>query len=120
MPLREIIGERRVSQYSRTRGQRVYENPETGSVDFDSKYQGVQFMETWEPIIIPKSVGDALHVVNAAEEGRLDLISLDYYDTTNYDWVIAMVNGLPDMVQSVKAGTGLRIPIEESIVARLR
>lgn len=118
--LKEVIEERRISQFSRTRGQRVYENPITGDVAFDNKYGKKIFLDTWEPVSIPESSGDSLYVVKVAEEGRLDLISMEAYGTPNYDWVIAMVNDLPDMVQSVTAGKLLRIPSEEAIVARLK
>ena len=124
--LEEIIVNKRILYNSRSRGLRVYRHPATGDKNYDDKYEGISFLETWQPFDIPPSEGDALHVVTPGEEGRLDLISYRYYNNSNYDWVIAMVNNLPDMVQSTirsesenKSPLVLRIPAQAAIEAAI-
>ena len=105
---------------SRVRGARLFRHPRTGSTEYDRRYAGAIFPETWEPFDIPPSADDSFHVVVSGEEGRLDLISWRYYEDSNYDWVLAMVNGLPDMVRSVRLELILRIPAVPSIHAAFR
>lgn len=44
---------------------------------------------------------------------RLDMLSLELYDTTEYDWILALYNGLKST--NLTIGITLRYPTKESI-----
>lgn len=54
------------------------------------------------------------HVVEAIEEGRLDMISQIYYGDPQYFWIIAMANNIIDPLLVVQ-GTILKIPDFDSL-----
>lgn len=47
--------------------------------------------------------------VSIAEEGRLDIIANQYYNTPRFWWVIALANNIIDPFD-IPVGTTLRIP----------
>jgi len=49
-------------------------------------------------------------LVPQSMEGRLDLISFQYYGTPNYWWLIALVNNILDIEAEVVVGAQLNIP----------
>ena len=50
------------------------------------------------------------HLVSAVDKNRLDLISLQYYQTTIYWYMIAEVNGIEDAMDELEIGDVLKIP----------
>lgn len=57
------------------------------------------------------------HVVEANQEGRLDIISNIYYGTPAYFWAIADANNIIDPL-TIVAGTVLLVPNIESLYRR--
>jgi hypothetical protein len=62
-----------------------------------SKYPDISFSDT--DIYIEAAYGD-----------RLDIISYDYYKSTEYYWILLVANNLPGDSIFVPPGTQLRIP----------
>jgi len=62
-----------------------------------SKYPDIAFSDT--DIYIEAAYGD-----------RLDIISYDYYKSTEYYWILIVANNLPGDSIFVPPGTQLRIP----------
>jgi hypothetical protein len=62
-----------------------------------SKYPDIAFSDT--DIYIEAAYGD-----------RLDIISYDYYKSTEYYWILLVANNLPGDSIFVPPGTQLRIP----------
>lgn len=58
---------------------------------------------------------DTIFTVDAAHEFRTDLISLKFYGTAKYDWVIEDFNNIKDPIKDVVAGTKLIIPDKSKI-----
>ena len=77
---------------------------------------GEEIIESQNRIIIPKSDSDIYHEVQAGEEGRLDLISHQYYGTPLYWWGIAYASNVFDPF-SIKVGDTLRVPPLMNIVS---
>ena len=70
-----------------------------------SKYPDIPFSD--QDIYIETVYGD-----------RLDMISYEYYKSTDYYWVLMVANNLPGDSIFVKPGTQLRIPSDlEEILA---
>lgn len=89
----------------------------------NSRYQRVRtlqddkgniYHENWIKRKIDKTTRDSLHVVTMVDENRLDMISVSYYGTPRYWWVIALANDIIDPFE-VAIGTELRIPLIESL-----
>lgn len=59
---------------------------------------------------------DHVYYVEPGTQYRLDLISLKFYGTTVYDWVIAEVNNIADPIKDVKVGLKLIIPEPSRLV----
>jgi hypothetical protein len=49
-------------------------------------------------------------------QGRLDLLSFDFYGTTKYWWVIAYVNGITQVPTEVMVGRVIRLPTNARVV----
>lgn len=81
---------------------------ENGDIFFES-YRGKQ---------IPHSPGDIYHEVTSGEDGRIDLISYEYYATVRLWWVIADANDIKLPIRDVAAGMVLRIPPPEVIFSK--
>lgn len=73
-----------------------------------------RYLETYNDVKIKESSDDIYHVVTMQEEGRLDIISNNYYSTPNYWWAIALANNIIDPF-SIVSGNLLRIPSLMSI-----
>lgn len=70
---------------------------------------GKQYHETWVQKTIDVTPDDSYFVVTKREEGRLDMISNDYYSTPKFWWVLAMANNIVDPFE-LEVGTRVRIP----------
>lgn len=70
---------------------------------------GKIYHESWNQKFVDYTSGDQYFVVTKSEENRLDIISMKFYDTPRYWWVIAIANYLLDPFD-VAVGTKLRIP----------
>lgn len=71
--------------------------------------QGNIYQETSDKITIPISSGDQYCEVTPEVEGRLDLISHQYYGTPLLWWVIAEASNIFNPLE-IPVGTVLRIP----------
>ena len=58
---------------------------------------------------------DVIFTVGPGFEHRTDLISVKFYGTAKYDWVIEDVNNIRDAVKDVVSGTKLVIPDKSKI-----
>ena len=77
--------------------------------DNTSKIQNKQFVSIGTSYL-PKHEEKNLDILLIATEGdKCDLISQQYYGTTEYWWYIASVNNLKS--NNIEAGTQLRVPI---------
>ena len=76
--------------------------------------QDERYVETSEPITIPKSPTDTFHIVTMKDENRLDLISWQYYGNVLLWWVIAEASDIIDPF-NVPKDTVLRIPDKSTI-----
>ena len=77
--------------------------------DNTSKIQNKQFVSIGTSYL-PKHEEKNSDVLLIATEGdRCDLISQEYYGTTEYWWYIASVNNLKS--NNIEAGTQLRVPL---------
>ena len=77
--------------------------------DNTSKIQNKQFVSIGTSYL-PKHEEKNSDILLIATEGdRCDLISEEYYGTTQYWWYIASVNNLKS--NNIEAGTQLRVPI---------
>lgn len=94
---------------------------DTGKIDpvVTSRFRGVKILQdvtgreryaTFRFRPVPYTTSDQYHDIAAGEEGRLDLISYQYYGTVSMDWFIAVANNLPNMIQAIQPGVTLRIP----------
>lgn len=66
-------------------------------------YKGVKYPEI--------AFSDADTYIESAYGDRLDIISYDYYKSTEYYWVLLVANNLPGDSIFVPPGTQLRIPV---------
>lgn len=71
--------------------------------------KGRIYHESWNQKFVDLSAEDQYFVVTKVEENRLDIISLKFYDTPRYWWVISSANYIIDPF-NVPVGTNLRIP----------
>lgn len=60
---------------------------------------------------------DVLYTVPQAGEGRLDLISQQFYGTPELWWVLALVNNLIDPLVGFTASQVIRIPKKERLAS---
>lgn len=75
---------------------------------------GNEYYESQDDLVIPERDSDRLHQVEVSEEGRLDLISYRYYNTSHLWWVIAKASDIYNPLE-VKEGDILRVPTMDSI-----
>lgn len=68
-----------------------------------------RYLETYNQIKVPISSTDLYHIVSKSEEGRLDIISNNYYGSSSYWWAIALANNFIDPF-TLNEGTMIRIP----------
>lgn len=74
-----------------------------------SEEDGARYLETYNQTVVPEKDNDIYHIVKVSEEGRLDIISQNYYGTPTYWWAIALANNFIDPF-TVNSGTLVRIP----------
>lgn len=74
----------------------------------------VTYLESPNQYIYITEHDTVYHVVEANQEGRLDIISNIYYGTPAYFWAIAGANNIIDPL-TIVAGTVLLIPSIESL-----
>tara|TARA_B100000214_G_C23728484_1_gene517690 strand:- start:384 stop:668 length:285 start_codon:yes stop_codon:yes gene_type:complete len=68
---------------------------------------------------IPLNVNDIY--IQANDGTRLDMISMQYYNTPKYWWIIALANKMGKGTLYVKPGAQLRIPVNPSkYIERIR
>jgi len=53
---------------------------------------------------------DEYFIIPKGMEHRLDLISIKFYGTAVYDWVIAQYNNIEDPIKEITAGKKILIP----------
>ena len=68
---------------------------------------GARYFKTIKYPSIPLSEND-IYIISAGD--RLDLLSLDYYNTEEDYWIISVANGLPGDSLFTIPGTQIRIP----------
>jgi hypothetical protein len=56
------------------------------------------------------------HRVTAGQEGRPDQISYDYYNTTEFDWLLIVFNDANDVFNWPRAGTVIKIPDRTTVL----
>jgi len=66
--------------------------------------------------VVPDAT-DVLYTVPQAGEGRLDLVSQQFYGTPELWWVIAMVNNLLDPLVGFTVGQTVRVPRKERLAS---
>jgi hypothetical protein len=89
-----------------------------------SRYNGIRLLlnanripvqETWEMDEIEENEGDSYFEVTAEYAHRPDLISLLFYGTEQFYWVIAFANKLMEPFAQTIVGLRLRIPDRETV-----
>jgi hypothetical protein len=73
---------------------------------------GVAFIPAARDVDVPQSSQDWFHTVEAGEDTRADIISLNQYSTSRLDWLILLANKLHDQMLEPPAGSVLRIPFQ--------
>lgn len=73
-----------------------------------------KYVETSEPVTVPKSPTDTFHIVTMKDENRLDLISWQYYGNSLLWWIIAEASDIKNPFD-VPRDTVLRIPDKSNI-----
>jgi len=58
---------------------------------------------------------DTIFTVDAAHQNRIDLISLKFYGTAKYDWIIEDFNNIQDPIKDIVPGRKLVIPEKSKI-----
>ena len=61
------------------------------------------------------SSDDTIYTIEIDCQYRSDLISLKFYDTTIFDWVIEDINNIRDPIKDMAVGTKLYIPSRAKI-----
>jgi len=67
------------------------------------------------PRYVEAEVSPTVYTVTGDRQNRLDLISDDYYGTTNLWWLIAWANDILDPFVGITAGRLLTIPKQSEI-----
>ena len=97
-------------EYDRTSKMRKY----TVFFDQDTENMRLSFYKKVEGSVNVDN-NDIIFTVDAAHEHRTDLISVKFYGTAKYDWVIEDVNNIRDPIKDVVAGVKLIIPDKTKI-----
>ena len=92
-----------------------YEEPSRYQILRVINDDGARYLETYNQVSVPDTEEDFYHIVKDNEEGRLDIISQNYYGTPIYWWAIAIANDFIDPYV-VNAGTMVRIPSLSSLI----
>ena len=56
--------------------------------------EGDRYLETYNQVEIPETPDDIYHLIKKSEEGRLDIVSYNFYGTPTFWWVIALANNI--------------------------
>lgn len=100
----EFLKPKQYDNACRYKNLRRIQDPETKKI----------YHETWFQKIVDESNEDQYMIVSIAEEGRLDIIANQYYNTPRFWWVIALANNIIDPFD-IPIGTTLRIPVIVSL-----
>lgn len=92
-----------------------YDNISRYEKIFTLKEYGKQYHVTNRLRGVKHSSNDVYYIVDNNTENRLDKISLIYYNSPNYWWIIAHANNIFDSFTEVYRGRRLRIPPLSSI-----
>jgi hypothetical protein len=61
------------------------------------------------------SKSDEIYTITKGMEYRLDLISIKFYGSATYDWLIAEYNKIEDPIRDIVSGKKIRIPKRANI-----
>lgn len=86
------------------------------NVEIEGVRQNIIAFGLMTPAVV-SDASDILYRVPQAGEGRLDLISQQFYGTPELWWVVATVNNLVDAIIGFVAGQTIRIPTKERLAA---
>lgn len=79
------------------------------NAEIEGSWQKVIVFGLMVEAVVPDAT-DVLYTVPQAGEGRLDLISQQFYGTPELWWAVALVNNLVDPLIGFLAGQTIRIP----------
>ena len=78
--------------------------------------EGLVFLDTPDlPEFLPAD-DDVIIQLDHRYQGRLDLLSFDFYGTTDYWWVIAYINDIDQAPTQVMVSRDIRMPTQARIV----
>jgi len=86
------------------------------NVEIEGVRQNVIVFGLMVPAVVPDA-SDILYTVPQAGEGRMDLISQQFYGTPELWWAIAQVNNLNDPLVGFVANQTVRVPTKERLAA---
>lgn len=86
------------------------------SVEIEGVRQKVIVFGLMVSAVVPDS-SDILYTVPQAGEGRMDLISQQFYGTPELWWVVALVNNLLDPLVGFTSNQTVRVPTKERLAA---
>lgn len=69
---------------------------------------GKEFWDAFDPPTILDQQDDLIHTVLGSE--RLDTLAYRYYEDSRLWWVLAVSNGIEDIVADLNVGDSIRIP----------
>lgn len=70
----------------------------------------------WERAILPKSSIDDITIkIDNVYNKRPDLISYDYYGTTEYEWLVLQYNNIVDINEELVYGKSILLPVASRI-----
>jgi hypothetical protein len=95
--------------------------PSKSWLNFPDYYSmdGIEFFDTPDFPVFPTSKNDQIITIDQKYLGRLDMIANDYYNDVNLWWVIALVNNIELIPESMFIGMTLVIPAQDSVSAYL-
>lgn len=78
------------------------------------------FFGLWDQIDIPEADDDTFVTLKEDEGIRLDALADRFYDSEEYWWILALVNGINDPIaEGVVSGRVIRVPSLSSITTAL-
>jgi hypothetical protein len=91
----------------------------TGGTSIKNR-EGINFITLRQPLNLQTSDGDVFITISKELINRPDLISSKAYGTPDLWWVIYEFNGIADPLFDLPAGTVLRIPKLDNVLAAIR
>lgn len=64
----------------------------------------------WERSVIPKDMDDIQYTIAAKYDCSPDLLALDMYGSTSYEWVILQFNNIIDVHEEFRTGKQIKLP----------